>query len=254
MKIEKIKSEIKPIRLQLLSASDDDINSYLDICIFGYRVLICLGVLLAAGKLWVDLTRNPNANSIGYYTPVQRVYGFQQERDYLQVFHGTEDYRVDGSGSSVIYLPWKQWRLTKKTLYGCNKAPHTIQLASDLNCPSIEKYASNMFNVCTAICPKVSFTFSDEENRTFIAEAFIVEEQWKRGKNWFAWASLFSRSNTKRWLHIWFPKEFQQNCVNFAIRTAFEITDQADHKSAFKRYCKKYHLTFIEQLPDEPRF
>lgn len=233
--------------MQLMSSDEKDKYSYLLISGFGFALMICLGKLLAPGKEWVDLSHNIRANSLGYWTPCKRVYGFHYCRGYARIFYGLQKSFSEKSQFKNLRMPWNEWRYVRRSLYGVNGECYYTLEAPNLDTPEIRDAEDRLLNIFIAFCPKARFRFYSPGKTEAVATTYVEEREWRLGVGWMAWLSWFAPARIRRTLQI-----FSVTDPKFKGNQVITIQQGEPHEAAFRRACAIYDCEYIERLPDLP--
>ena len=173
-----------------------------------------------------------------------RDFGFSCNEGFLQVFYGPQTMDSSTTKSLGYFLPWKQWRLVRDSMYdesGAHfwTAPKNLDWKSG-RCEAIKKAQD--------ACPSLSFEFDDFDGERIIAKTRIEESEWLLGEGWFKWLALFRKPKIIRSLYIRFASETGKRKGSWKGGTiGHSITTRPGelHEAAFRRYCSENNMTFV---------
>jgi hypothetical protein len=103
-------------------------------------------------------------------------------------------------------------------------------------------------------CPAPRFDFLDFDGERITATTRIEEREWRLGEGRFKWLSIFRRPKVCRSLDLQFSSEVGRRKGSWKGGTIGHSIDMLPgelHEAAFRRYCAKEGLTFIEQIGGE---
>lgn len=176
-----------------------------------------------------------------------REYGFRVSDGFLQIFLGPQTHDSVTTKSWCTHLPWTQWRFVRFSLYDLAGAHVWTQLERGRRTAGQwdEQQAAKERT------PKARFRFLDFDGEVIDATTYIEEREWKRGEKWCSWLSLFYRPLVRRSLDIEFSSETGPRKGSWKGGTLGHGIDMLPgelHEAAFRRYCEKHNMTFLEAL------
>lgn len=254
----------RPLGVVLGSGYGDDCKGCnLAIHAAGRTLIIELPPVLKPWLEWVptghyDWARSPDA---GYWNTSRREFGFRYIADdgFLQVFFGPQTDDSSTTKSWSKFIPWKQWRHVRHSMYGLAGEHHFTQMDAD------RRKGGDHWDARQAAedsCPVAKFLFRDYDGEEIVATARMEEREWRFGEGWFKWLSIFRKPRIRRSLDLDFSKEVGKEKGSWKGGTlghGIEMLPCDDHESAFRRYCAagssskngKGDLTFIKALGDD---
>lgn len=181
-----------------------------------------------------------------YWDVDHRKYGFSYSNGFLQVFYG----RTGGAcmDSSIqqqwsCFLPWKQWRHVRRSLYGL-KGEHVWTEPTGTSYRLGDSTAWEALKAAEEACPRAAFDFEDYDGARLTATTRIEEREWHFGEGWFKWLSWFRRPKVSRYLELSFSDETGPEKGSWkggTIGTSIEMLPGELHEAAFRRYCEQEH-------------
>jgi hypothetical protein len=239
--------------IALVSGDDEYPGCQLRFSGFGRTLILALPPIIRPWKekfAKVEADRPELRARIGdyYYHVHQRQYGFSlstsgrvgdRSYDFLQVFYGpqTHDSRTDQVW--CWFLPWKEWRHVRRSLYGLN-GDHFRDIP--------EKAPYEVYKPIEDACPTRAFVFADYDGEELTATTKIGEREWRRGRGWFKWLSWFYRPMVSRSLDISFSGETGDRKGSWKGGTmghSIEMQPSELHEAAFRRYCAENNMKFL---------
>lgn len=185
-----------------------------------------------------------------YWDTHPREYGLSYSDGLLQVFLGrqTNDSSTEQRWSK--FLPWTQWRHVRRSLYGLEGEHYWTEL--DRPWPRDDVEYSKRWEAIKAAeeaCPSRTFAFKDFDGESLTARTRIEEREWRFGTGWFKWLSVFRKPKVSRALDIRFSGETGKRKGSWkggTIGHSIEMLPGELHEAAFRRYCAKHEMTFVE--------
>jgi hypothetical protein len=175
-----------------------------------------------------------------------REFGFRLNDGFLQVFLGPQTNDSTTTKSWCCHLPWTKWRFVRFSLYDLAGEHFWTQAGDGRGAGKWdEQYAQEK------LMPKASFRFLDYDGEIIEATTHIEEREWKRGEKWCSWLSLFYRPIVRRSLDIDFSKETGPKKGSWkggTMGTGIDLLPGELHEAAFRRYCEKNGMAFLEVL------
>lgn len=186
-----------------------------------------------------------------YWDITPREYGFSYSEGFLQVYYGraTDDSSTEQRKS--WFLPWTQWRHVRHSFYGL-AGEHLYDEPQGSKAKLGDKEWRDRWEEERAredAVPTISFAFKDYDGQELCAVTKIEEREWRFGAGWFKWLSLFRRPKIQRSLDLRFSGETGRRKGSWKGGTlghSIEMLTGELHEAAFRRYCLKNEMTFIE--------
>jgi hypothetical protein len=176
-----------------------------------------------------------------------REFGFRLSDGFLQVFLGPQTNDSMTTKSWCCHLPWTQWRFVRLSLYGLSGEEFWTQRERGRR---TGKQEDQRWDAAQRV-PKARFRFLDFDSEIIEATTHIEEREWLRGEKWCGWLSLFYRPMVRRSLDIEFSKETGSRKGSWkggTIGTGIDLLTGELHEAAFRRYCEKNGMTFVDVI------
>ena len=234
----------RPLGIMLDSGGDGDRGSKgcnLKLHGFGYTLIVELPQVVQDFRVR-HTARSWNAETIAhmgrdwYEEVFPCEYGFTVSDGTVHVRYGPQTHDSITTKSKVLWIPWKQWRHVRYSLYDLSGNHFWTESAR-------ERYEVR-WAVCDA-CPTAIFEIEDYDGTRIHATTRIEEREWRFGDGWFKWLSLFRRPKITRSLDIKFSAEVGHEKGSWKgglVGTSIEMLPGELHEDAFRRYCEKEHL------------
>lgn len=240
----------RPIAFILSSAEEDYPGCNMRMSAFGHTFIVELPAIIkpyrekVEAKSW-DAATIERLGRDWYWNVDRRQYGFSVADGFLQVFLGRQTHDSSTTQQWSKFLPWKQWRFIRHSMYGLNGDHFWTQLARERGDWRAAMDAKEQ-------CPSVSFAFNDFDGEPIVATTIIEEREWKFGEGWFKWLSLFRRPKVSRSLDIRFSKETGKRKGSWkggTVGHSIEMLPGELHEAAFRRYCAENQMMFGASQP-----
>lgn len=170
-----------------------------------------------------------------YFETFSREFGFVYSDRALHVYYGPQTHDSTTTKSKCFFLPWLEWRFARHSWYGLN-GEELRRVGSNSSFEDDFEFKKTM--------PKACFEFEDYDGKRIIATTYIEEREWKRGRGWFGWLSIFWPNKVSRSLDIQFAEEVGPEKGSWkggTIGHSIEMLPGEFHESAFRRYCEQEH-------------
>lgn len=170
-----------------------------------------------------------------------REYGFTVSDGTVHVHYGPQTHDSISTRSKVLWIPWKQLRHVRFSLYGL-QGEHVWTQRDRRDIRGMEAFEAQ--RQAEAECPKAVFEFDDYDGKRIRATTHIEEREWRHGTGWCKWLSLFRRPKIGRSLHIEFSEEVGPEKGSWKGGTLGHGIDMLPgelHEAAFRRYCEQEH-------------
>lgn len=169
-----------------------------------------------------------------------REFGAYAADDAVHVHFGPQTHDSTTTRSKVLWIPWRNWRHVRFSLYGLAGEHVWTQLdRKDIRGGD----AFEAQRQAEAACQKARFLIEDD-GRRITATTHIQEREWRLGQGLWRWLSLFRKPMVKRSLSIEFEKEVGPDRGSWKgglIGTSIEMLPGELHEAAFRRYCAEEH-------------
>lgn len=213
---------------------------------FGYTLIVELPKIIADYKV-KHIAHSWSAETVAamgrnyYYEVFPREFGFTVSDGSLHVHYGPQTHDSVTTKSKVFFLPWKQWRFVRRSLYDLH-GRHFWTEPTGRQVPMREAW-DEQERMRQAV-PKAVFEFDDYDGKRIKATTHIEEMVWKFGEGWFKWLSLFRRPMVRRRLEIQFSEEVGPEKGSWkggTVGHSIDLLPRELHEDAFKRYCQQEH-------------
>lgn len=185
-----------------------------------------------------------------YYQVDECKYGFSYHDGFLQFKLGRQTHDSTTDRSKGYFLPWTQWRFTRRSFYNTDGAHFWSEYEDRAKLGSSNWEASR---TAKEECPSHTFAFLDFDGERLTARTVIEEMEWKLGTGRFKWLSLFRRKKVRRSLDIEFSGETGKRKGSWKGGTmghSIELKPGELHEAAFRRYCAENGMTFVGAVPN----
>ena len=184
-----------------------------------------------------------------YWEVFPREYGFSYSDGFLQVFLGRQTHDSKTTQGWYSHLPWTEWRHVRKSLYGLAGEHYWTEprLPARYDAPAYKDAQA-----AEDACPSVTFNFADFDGERLTARTKIVEREWRFGRGWFRWLSLFRQPRIQRSLDIQFSGETGKRKGSWkggTVGHSIAMLPGELHEAAFRRYCVEHAMTFVSLTP-----
>lgn len=247
------------ISIYVTSGGDDeDEDGYrnaLHIHAFNWSIRLLLPNLIRPFQHWVECPSWDEATVArlgrkGYWQLFERRYGISlHEGDHLAIEYGIHEGFGNlpsgvRRGRKSWFLPWKQWRMVRHSLYDRNgehfyTEPDLNQLVGEARTDVLKESWAKRDE-----CPRVDFWFEDHDGEIIKASTYIEEREWLKGEGAFKWVSWFRKPMIRRYLEMSFAREVGKEKGSWKggiIATSIQMLPGELHEGAFRRYCSQEH-------------
>lgn len=166
-----------------------------------------------------------------------REYGLVLSEGVLHAYFGAQTHDSRTTQSKCYFLPWRNWRHIRRSLYDASGKHFWTERDADRN-------AWDAGRVVRDACPKVRFEFEDYDGQKITATTCIEEREWRLGTGVCRWLSLFRKPKISRCLSLEFSAEVGPEKGSWKGGTlghAIEMLPGELHEAAFRRYCEQEH-------------
>jgi hypothetical protein len=243
----------RSLAVVLASGCDEYPGSNLRISAFGHTVILALPQWLLmpyrekVHAKWDEAT----IKRIGrdwYWQVDPREYGFTVFEGHLNVSLGRQTMDSSTEQRWGCFFPWTQWRHVRHSFYGL-QGEHVATLP-DTGKPYLGNPSRwEQEQAVSDATPTVSFEFDDFDAERIIATTKIEEREWRAGSGWFKWLALFRKPRVSRDLDLRFSSEVGKRKGSWkggTIGHSIEMLPGELHEAAFRRYCAKEGLRFVD--------
>lgn len=237
------RSSYRPLGVMLDSGAHEDQRGdcHVQLSAFGWTLICELPPLVPDWTIrhhakW-DAATVARLGRTWYEERFPREYGFRFIEGALHVHYGPQTHDSRTTKSRCIFLPWRDWRFIRHSLYDL-KGEHFH---------TEHEGARNSWAASEAVktaCPKASFDFEDFDGARIVATTHIEEREWHFGTKWCRWLSWFRRPKVSRTLSLEFSAEVGPEKGSWKGGTlghGIEMLPGELHEAAFKRYCEQEH-------------
>lgn len=176
-----------------------------------------------------------------YYETFPRQYGAVAADGALHMYYGPQTHDSSSTKSKCYFLPWRQWRFIRFSLYDLNGKLFWQALEKQRK-PGISTFKAQ--HDATKQCPKARFEFDDYDGQRIVATTHIEEREWLAGEKWCAWLSWFQRPRVRRDLSLSFSAEIGREKGSWkggTVGHSIELRPGELHQAGFIRYCQQKH-------------
>ncbi len=168
-------------------------------------------------------------------------YGFTVSDGTVHVHYGPQTHDSITTRNKVLWIPWKQLRHVRISLYGLS-GEHVWSQFDRKDIRGIEAYEAE--RLAEEACPKARFLIRDYDGAEVVATTHIGEREWRRGTGWFKWLSLLFQKRVCRSLCIEFSAEVGTEKGSWKgglIGASIDMLPGELHEAAMRRYCDMEH-------------
>lgn len=177
-----------------------------------------------------------------YFEVFRREFGFTLSDSALHVHYGPQTHDSITTKSKGIFLPWRQWRHVRYSLYDLAGKHFWTEGRWD-------RYEVRW--AVRDVCPVITFEFDDYDGKRIQAKTRIEEREWRFGDGWFKWLSLCRKPKIQRSLDISFNEEVGPEKGSWKGGTtghSIEMLPAELHEDAFRRYCEQEHSSKYQKF------
>lgn len=231
--------DYKPFALVLQSGGEEHDTASLRFSILGSTLICVLPKWFLRPyrkKVKAEFRDEKTIERLGrdwYYQIDEREYGFSLNDGFLTISYGRSTMDSDTDKKWFYTLPWTQWRYVGLRFYDLQGNP--------------------LPGVTEELVPTVQFHFTDFDGEEIVATTHMEEREWKFGEGAFSWLSWFRKPKISRTLDIEFSSQTGDGKGSWKGGTlGHSITALPGelHEDAFKRYCEKYNMKFVDVVED----
>ncbi|WP_244504945.1 hypothetical protein [Pelagibacterium luteolum] len=187
----------------------------------------------------------------GYWDVYRREFGFSVSEGFLHVKLGAQTHDSSTTKDWCKHLPWTQWRHVRHSFYGLD-GQHVSTIPDTGKGYRLDPGRFERERAIADATPVASFAFDDFDGERLSVATKIEEREWRFGSGWFKWLSIFRRPKISRSLDLKFSGETGKRKGSWKGGTmghSIEMLPGELHEAAFKRYCAKHDMKFVEQEP-----
>jgi hypothetical protein len=240
------RSDWAAFRAVFRSGDDEESRNSLTVNAFGWVARVWLPTFIqphrvkCSAKYW-DAATIERMGRDWYYEVFPRDFGFCFSDSSVSVYYGPQTHDSVTTKHRLWFLPWKQLRHVRYSLYGTDGSLFWEQRQrKDIRGA---KAFEEQWDAEKA-CPSVAFSLRDQDGTDVIATTRIQEREWRRGEKWCKWLSLFYRPLIRRSLDISFSTEVgleKGTWKGGMVGTSIEMLPGELHESAMRRWCAMEH-------------
>lgn len=233
----------------------EDEQSTLTLRLLGWVFMVRVPDIIKPLKVRVSgITTDGITTSNWYWAYRSREYGFIFVEDFLQLFHGVQRYDGVTSDRSYYFLPWKQNRFIRHSLY--DDYGEIYYEYSESNAYTTSKVYEERH-----ACPSVYFLLEDLDGNRILAKTVLEEREWRKGDGLFKWVSWFSKPIIQTYLCIEYTNHVQYNNKlspgNYISQTV-DIIPGETRDQTVRRYClneydsrtNQYRIKYIKRVSE----
>jgi hypothetical protein len=228
------------------SGDDEESRNSLTVNAFGWIARIWLPAIIhphkvkCTAKYW-DAATIERMGRDWYYEVFPRDFGFCFSDGHVSIYYGQQTNDSRSTKQRGWFLPWKQWRHVRHSLYGADGTLfwEWIKKRGNRGAPKFEEQWE-----AEKSCSSVAFSIRDQDGKEVTATTRIEEREWRRGEKWCKWLSLFYRPKIRRSLDISFSAEVgleKGTWKGGMVGTSIEMLPGELHEAAMRRWCAMEH-------------
>lgn len=242
----------RPLAFLLATSGDEDERPFntLRLSAFGQTLIIILPRLIRPWRRWVDTSGYAWSTSSrsGYWNVGRREYGISVSDGYLSASLGRVTHDSGSEQRWGYFLPWKQWRHVRQSLYGL-RGEHAADMPQWGGRPARVDWQTRHAEEerILASVPTATFDFVDFDGERLTATVRLEEREWRRGTGWWRWLSLVWPKRVERYIDIRFSGETGRRKGSWKGGTIGHSgpARRGDlHEAAFRRYCAENGMKF----------
>lgn len=231
------------------SGDEDTRGCRLRLSAFGHTLIVALPPIIrpfqekVVAQYWDDATIQRLGRN-WYWRREHREFGFSCCDGFLHIHYGRQSHDSRTEKSGGYFLPWRQWRHVRNSLYGL-QGEH---FWSEPRRAKGKPFNFDDWRAAKETCPSRSFAFKDFDGESLTVDTRIEEREWRLGEGLFKWLSLFRRPKVRRSLNLEFSGETGRRKGSWKGGTVGHSIDMQPgelHESAFRRYCALNNMTFV---------
>jgi hypothetical protein len=240
------RSDWAAFRAVFSSGDDEKARNSLTVNAFGWVARVWLPTLIQPHKVKCTATYW-SAEDIArmgrdwYYEISPREFGLCISDGHLSVYYGEQTDSSLTTKRRGWFLPWRQWRHVRYSLYDRNGRLFWEQRKKK-DIRGIKAF-TDQYDAEKA-CPAASFLIRDYDGEQVTARTVIDEREWRFGEGWFRWLSWLRAPKIRRSLKIEFSAEVGTQKGSWKgglVGTGIDMLPGELHESAMRRYCAKEH-------------
>lgn len=231
---------------------DDYCGCFLRLSALGHTLIIALPQIIKPWRRWHEIATEPTRSQIivqgrepGYWDSYRREYGFTAAEGALHWKYGPQTHDSETTKGKCWFYPWREHYCIRHSIY---------DLAGELFADLPQgKWTHNRYEASRVLeqaCPIARYDFSDYDGERITANCRIEEREWRRGRGIFRLLYL-RRNRVSRSLDLQFSSEVGKRKGSWkggTIGHSIEMLPGEMHEAAFRRYCAKEALTFIDSV------
>lgn len=227
----------RPLSIGIRSGDEEHPGCALMLRGFGWSVRVALPQIVRPWREFHPVKGDAywDAHGGGYWNVWRREYEVYVNEGAMHLHYGPQTHDSLTTKSKCYFLPWKQWRHVRHTMYG---------LSGEQFWTEATKPRRNWddWHKAREQCPKAKFLIEDYDAARIVATTYVEEREWRFGEKWCSWLSLFRRPKIKRSLSIDFAAEVGLDKGSWKGGMTGHGIDMLPgelHEDAFRRYCEQ---------------
>lgn len=260
IKIEDNKYNSKRI---VLTSGDGPHGDYegckLNIAFWKYYITITLPAIVKPKKVKKVYTYNGEQKEYDKY--LEKEYGISLYDNHVSIYYGVQEDSYYNEGKNRQYygffLPWGELRFIRHTIYNPEGEifweEYNRHEANIINFTKRKRRSKVGAWEIREFVSKPVFIFKDFDGEEITADCVVEEREWLHGVKWCKFLSLFKKPLIHRVIDISFHKEIGKRKGSWkggTIGHSIEILPDETIEDAFKRYCQKYEMTYVQMISD----
>ena len=225
----------------------------LRVSLYWFTLHTVLPPIIKPWRQWNEIRTEPTRPQMieegrkpGYWDKHEREYGFSIVEGAIHWRYGPQTHSSETSKSKCWFFPWREHKCIRHSYYDTDG-----NLFVDIpQTPWKDwKYRHTVEKLLEDACPSAQFLFADYDGEQITATCRIEEREWRRGKG--IWRLLYlGRNKISRVFDVRFSSEVGKRKGSWkggAIGHSGDIAPGETVEAAFRRYCAREGLTFIER-------
>ncbi len=228
----------RPLSIGIDSGEEEYPGCSLMLRAFGWSVRVALPAIIKPWKEW-HVVRPPDAyweaRGGGYWNVWHREYSIYINEGTLHLYYGQQTHDSITTKSKCYFLPWKQWRMVRHSMYGL-QAEHywTEQTKPRRDWDDWHKARES--------CPTADFVIEDYDGEKIEARTRIEEREYRWGDSWCKWLGYLRPTRLYRSLMVDFSAEVGTDKGSWKggmMGHSIDMLPGELHEDAFRRYCQQ---------------
>jgi hypothetical protein len=228
----------RPLSIGIQSGDEEHTGCSLMLRGFGWPLRVALPQIIKPWREW-RVVKNPDAywaaRGGGYWNVWRREYSLYLNEGALHIHYGPQTHDSITTKSKCYFLPWKQWRNIRHSMYGIQgehfwtEAPKPRRNWDD-------------WHKAREQCPVARFVIEDYDGARIVASTRIEEREYRIGDSWCSWLGYLRRPRLFRSLMIDFAAEVGPDKGSWKggmMGHSIDMLPGELHEAAFRRYCEQ---------------